>query len=104
MLYLILFPVIVIVLLVIVSKPPTKLKLAGAHVLITGGSSGIGLEIGKECARQGAFITLVARNKQKLDEAKEEVEKCLNGGGERQCVITLQLDVASSSEEVNFIF
>ena len=100
MLYLLFLPVIVIVAIIIVSKPPTRLKLAGAHVLITGGSSGIGLEIGKECARKGAFITLVARNKQKLEEAKIEVEKCLHGGGERQCVNFLQLDVASSPEEV----
>ena len=100
MLYLLLAPIIIIVIIIVVSPRPSKLKLAGAHVFITGGSSGIGLEVAKECARKGAFITLVARNLQKLDEAKQEVEKCLSGGGERQCVICMSLDVSASPEEV----
>ena len=100
MLYLLLAPIIIIVVFVIIPSRPTRLRLTGAHVLITGGSSGIGLEIAKECARKGAFITLVARNIQKLNEAKSEVETCMKGGGERQCVNILQLDVGGSAEEV----
>uniref|UniRef100_A0A8C6UJG7 3-ketodihydrosphingosine reductase n=1 Tax=Neogobius melanostomus TaxID=47308 RepID=A0A8C6UJG7_9GOBI len=41
---------------------PKPLKLNGAHVVVTGGSSGIGKAIAMECYRQGAFITLVARD------------------------------------------
>uniref|UniRef100_A0A8C2X1Q9 3-ketodihydrosphingosine reductase n=1 Tax=Cyclopterus lumpus TaxID=8103 RepID=A0A8C2X1Q9_CYCLU len=41
---------------------PKPLKLNGAHVVVTGGSSGIGKCIAIECYRQGAFITLVARD------------------------------------------
>uniref|UniRef100_A0A671YT59 3-ketodihydrosphingosine reductase n=1 Tax=Sparus aurata TaxID=8175 RepID=A0A671YT59_SPAAU len=41
---------------------PKPLKLNGAHVVVTGGSSGIGKCIAVECYRQGAFITLVARD------------------------------------------
>uniref|UniRef100_A0A8C5NCP5 3-ketodihydrosphingosine reductase n=1 Tax=Gouania willdenowi TaxID=441366 RepID=A0A8C5NCP5_GOUWI len=41
---------------------PKALKLNGAHVVVTGGSSGIGKCIAMECYRQGAFITLVARD------------------------------------------
>ncbi|CAJ0964197.1 unnamed protein product [Ranitomeya imitator] len=41
---------------------PKPLKLAGAHVVVTGGSSGIGKCIAVECFKQGAFITLVARD------------------------------------------
>ncbi|MEQ2167818.1 hypothetical protein GOODEAATRI_007897 [Goodea atripinnis] len=55
---------------------PKPLKLNGAHVVVststsvtvTGGSSGIGKGIAIECYRQGAFITLVAR-----DEAQEKL-------------------------------
>uniref|UniRef100_A0A8D1RUT6 3-ketodihydrosphingosine reductase n=1 Tax=Sus scrofa TaxID=9823 RepID=A0A8D1RUT6_PIG len=41
---------------------PKPLALPGAHVVVTGGSSGIGKCIAIECYKQGAFITLVARN------------------------------------------
>uniref|UniRef100_A0A8C9ZK57 3-dehydrosphinganine reductase n=1 Tax=Sander lucioperca TaxID=283035 RepID=A0A8C9ZK57_SANLU len=54
---------------------PKPLKLNGAHVVVTGGSSGIGKSIAVECYKQGAFITLVARDEAKLLQAKKEVEK-----------------------------
>uniref|UniRef100_A0A8C2WZ96 3-dehydrosphinganine reductase n=1 Tax=Cyclopterus lumpus TaxID=8103 RepID=A0A8C2WZ96_CYCLU len=54
---------------------PKPLKLNGAHVVVTGGSSGIGKCIAIECYRQGAFITLVARDEAKLLQAKKELEK-----------------------------
>uniref|UniRef100_A0A8C2Q3Q0 3-dehydrosphinganine reductase n=1 Tax=Cyprinus carpio TaxID=7962 RepID=A0A8C2Q3Q0_CYPCA len=41
---------------------PKPLKLNGAHVVVTGGSSGIGKCIAMECYKHGAFITLVARD------------------------------------------
>jgi short-subunit dehydrogenase len=43
--------------------------------LITGASNGIGLELAKVHASTGGNLVLVARNKSKLDELKEELEK-----------------------------
>lgn len=100
MLALIFFPIVLIVLFFIVSPRPSHFNIAGSHVLITGGSSGIGLELAKEFAKKGGFITLAARNKQKLLEAKTIVEQHMKGGGERQCVMILPLDVSSSAKEV----
>uniref|UniRef100_A0A4W3HFT0 3-dehydrosphinganine reductase n=1 Tax=Callorhinchus milii TaxID=7868 RepID=A0A4W3HFT0_CALMI len=54
---------------------PRPLKLNGAHVVVTGGSSGIGKCIAIECFKHGAFITLVARDEGKLLRAKKEIEK-----------------------------
>ena len=54
-------------------KPPT-INLQGAHVIITGGSSGIGLEVAKLVASQGGHVTLMARDKLKLQQAQEQVE------------------------------
>uniref|UniRef100_A0AAY4B371 3-ketodihydrosphingosine reductase n=1 Tax=Denticeps clupeoides TaxID=299321 RepID=A0AAY4B371_9TELE len=57
--------VVAFVLLLYMISPllsPKPLKLSGAHVVVTGGSSGIGKCIAMECYRQGAFITLVARD------------------------------------------
>jgi 3-dehydrosphinganine reductase len=47
----------------------------GKHVVITGGSSGLGLAMAKKLAAKGAIVTLIARNKEKLDIAKNEIMK-----------------------------
>ncbi|GLJ08863.1 hypothetical protein SUGI_0097280 [Cryptomeria japonica] len=54
-------------------------SLQRKHVLITGGSSGIGLEIAKEAILQGAYVTLVARDSCKLLKASDEITR------EEQC-------------------
>ena len=55
-------------------KPSPRLKtLGGNHVLITGGSSGIGLAIAKEALSQGAFVTLIARSSAKLEKAIDKL-------------------------------
>ena len=51
--------------------------LQGKHVLITGGSKGIGKEVAKEFARRGANISILARNVQQLSDAKAEISECV---------------------------
>ncbi len=46
-----------------------------ATALITGASNGIGLELAKTHASKGGDLVLVARNKTKLDELKQELEQ-----------------------------
>lgn len=62
-------------------RAPVKavaIPIKGRHVVITGGSSGIGLEIGKLAAAEGARVSLVARDTRKLADAKEIVTQyCL---------------------------
>lgn len=48
-------------------------KLAGSHVLITGGSSGIGLATAVLAARGGARVSLVARDERRLADAAARV-------------------------------
>jgi len=43
-------------------------SLEGKHILITGASSGIGRQCAISCSQMGARITLVARNKERLEE------------------------------------
>ncbi|MEC3977493.1 SDR family NAD(P)-dependent oxidoreductase [Amycolatopsis sp. H20-H5] len=43
----------------------------GAHAVITGGSSGIGLATAAALARRGASVSLVARNPGRLDAVAE---------------------------------
>lgn len=55
-------------------------SLAGRHVLIVGGTSGIGLAVADNVARAGAHVTLVGRDRERLRHAAEII------GGARQCV------------------
>lgn len=43
-------------------------------VVITGATAGIGRATAREFAREGAHIALLARDKQRLDETRREVE------------------------------
>ena len=56
--------------------------IAGAHAVITGGSSGIGLATAHELARRGAQVSLVARDPVRLTQAADE----LRTGGAAPCV------------------
>uniref|UniRef100_A0A8C2Q409 3-dehydrosphinganine reductase n=1 Tax=Cyprinus carpio TaxID=7962 RepID=A0A8C2Q409_CYPCA len=80
---------------------PKPLKLNGAHVVVTGGSSGIGKCIAMECYKHGAFITLVARDEHKLVQAKKEVEKCAIN--DKQVVLCISVDVSKDYNQVESV-
>lgn len=56
-------------------SPKLIKKLGGKIVLITGASSGIGFNTAKKLALAGAEVVLVARTVEKLEEAKNVIEK-----------------------------
>ena len=64
------------------------MQLGGQHVLITGGSSGIGLAIARRCAAEGARVSLVARDPGRLAAAKASV------GAEGASVFAASADVS----------
>jgi NAD(P)-dependent dehydrogenase (short-subunit alcohol dehydrogenase family)/uncharacterized protein YndB with AHSA1/START domain len=68
-------------------EPISERELAGQRVLITGGSSGIGLATAEALAREGAEIALLARNELGLAAAKR---KLAEQGAE---VLTVTADV-----------
>ena len=49
-------------------------SLSGKHVLITGGSSGIGKCVAVAAVEMGADVTIVARNEARLAKAREEIQ------------------------------
>ncbi len=49
----------------------TENQLTGRHALVTGGGSGIGAAVATALARAGAGITLLGRNREKLDRHAE---------------------------------
>lgn len=54
-------------------NPITERELSGQRVLITGGSSGIGLAAAEALAREGAEVALLARNELGLAAAKRKI-------------------------------
>ncbi len=76
-----------------------KGQVQGRVVLVTGGSSGIGLAAAHKLAQAGAITVIVGREQEKLDAAKKEIDAALktkNGdatkGGK---VVTFSADLAS---------
>ncbi len=67
-----------------------KLRFAGRHALITGGSEGIGFAIARRLIMLNAGVTLVARNVAKLEHARELLMSEVAGARVR----ILQLDVS----------
>ncbi len=64
---------------------------AGKHVLVTGGSSGIGFAAAKGVIARGGRVTIVARREKELNEARAQL-------GER--ALALAVDVANEAEVV----
>lgn len=50
-------------------------RLSDAHVLITGGSSGIGLETARQALARGARVSIVARDVDRLRAALDDLER-----------------------------
>lgn len=97
----VLIAIVVILHLLVLKLVTTKRKktVAGKHVLVTGGSSGIGLWAAIECARLGANVTVVARNQKLLDKAVEVIrENCADK--DKQKIACKSVDLSSSYEAV----
>ena len=76
-----------------------KGKVKGRVVMITGGSSGIGLAAAHKIVEAGATVIIVARDPEKLAVAQQEIEaSCKNGGK----VFTYSADVADEAQCAKF--
>jgi len=78
-----------------------KGKVQGKVVLVTGGSSGIGLAAAHKIAQAGAITVIVGRDQDKLDAAKQEIVAALGENPNRGEVVTLSADLASVDVLIN---
>jgi NAD(P)-dependent dehydrogenase (short-subunit alcohol dehydrogenase family) len=71
-------------------------QVAGKVVLVTGGSSGIGLAAAHKIAAAGAITVIVGREQDKLDAAKQEIADALKAADNRNGgkVVTISADLA----------
>jgi NAD(P)-dependent dehydrogenase (short-subunit alcohol dehydrogenase family) len=67
-----------------------KSSLAGRVALVTGGGTGLGLEIGRAFARRGADLALVSRGQDHLEQGRAALEPILAPG---RRVVTIPCDV-----------
>jgi 3-oxoacyl-[acyl-carrier protein] reductase len=72
-----------------------KLDLEHKHVLITGGSKGIGLASARTFLAEGARVTLVARNAAQLEAAKASL---VQSGASEAAIAILAADLSQSAE------
>ena len=94
--FLIFVPVLLILYAIKILSKQSKKSLENKHVVITGGSSGIGKCFATLCAKQGADVTIIARTQGKLDEALEEIEEARMR--ETQKIRAVSLDVTKSED------
>ena len=67
---------LITIILILLTTFARKFDYKGKHVLITGGSSGIGLEVAREYLERGANVTIMARDTKKLESAKAVLVAC----------------------------
>ncbi|XP_062622223.1 3-ketodihydrosphingosine reductase-like [Saccostrea cucullata] len=99
--YLYCFIFFLLLIIFIISKliSPKQINIKGKHVLITGGSSGIGKALAIEAVRQGANVTIIARNEKRLDEAKQEIERQIKDRN-LQKVLAISVDITKDADTV----
>jgi hypothetical protein len=83
-----------------------RIDFHGKHVVITGGSQGIGFELSLEAFKQGAHVSIVARNVSKLSEIRAELESLQkkNPTLSNQIIQAESLDISKSFEETKQVF
>lgn len=79
------------------SKKPLRL-IYHKHVVITGGSSGIGYWIAVNCVKLGAHVTILARNVQRLEEDAEQIKR--HRVNEKQLIQFRSVDLSKSYDGV----
>src|SRR3954468_16145379 len=56
-----------------IARSMRRIDFHGRHVLITGGSRGLGLVLARQFASEGAIITILARSDEELERAVMEI-------------------------------
>lgn len=80
-----------------VSKKPLR-SIRDRHVVITGGSSGIGFWIAVNCVKLGAHVTIIARSVEKLESALEKIKS--HKVNEKQLIQYRSIDLSKNYGDV----
>ncbi|WP_019990514.1 SDR family NAD(P)-dependent oxidoreductase [Rudanella lutea] len=80
-----------------VMRQSRKIDFAGKHVIITGGSRGLGLVLARQLVAEGAHLSICARDPYELDRARTELEQ--QGGR----VLTYECDLTNKEDIAAFV-
>jgi 3-dehydrosphinganine reductase len=67
---------------------------------ITGGSSGIGLSLARELVKRGAKVVLIARNRDRLEHACNELESLTTAGHRNVSIVSLDVSNIDQAREM----
>lgn len=81
--------------------PSKKRNVVGKHVVITGGSSGIGKSAALWAAKHGAHVTIIARNENRLTDALNEIKSAVQN--KEQKITKVSCDVTDLHKIENTI-
>ncbi|KAF2004267.1 short chain dehydrogenase [Amniculicola lignicola CBS 123094] len=76
------------------------MKESEETVFIIGGSAGLGKELAKVLAAQGAHVTIFARDQEKLDVAKDEIVSCQRSDKQIITAVTADMSQVDTVYEV----
>lgn len=88
-----------VILLALYLKPLPKKSIKGKHVVIIGGSSGIGKSTAILAVKLGAHVTVIARNIEKLEETQQLLKT--HSVNEDQVINKLSVDVCNYEDLEN---
>ncbi|EPB71147.1 oxidoreductase, short chain dehydrogenase/reductase family protein [Ancylostoma ceylanicum] len=74
------------------------------HVVITGGSKGIGRELAFCCVRKGCNISIIARNEDDLKKTHHDLQAAADRRGQQQKVHWYSLDLSKNYSEIEAVF
>src|SRR5690606_15476479 len=80
------------------------MEFSGKNILITGSSSGIGYQLCKDFAKEGANLALLARRKNILDDLANELKSSSSKIITTACDVTSPESVKTSYEYVKNVF
>jgi len=75
-------------------------SFAGKTVLITGGSRGLGLELARQLAQEGARIAIFARDENELERASQAISSCGHNAVTKAVDVTNAADVRAAVSHV----
>ncbi len=74
--------------------------LKGKKAVVTGGSSGLGVQFAKALARQGADVAVVARRIEKLEKVRDELKDIGVNSIAVRCDVSKTDDIANAVDEI----
>ncbi|KAK6749700.1 hypothetical protein RB195_001982 [Necator americanus] len=95
---------VVFVLLYFTLPKRRKIDLNMKHVVVTGGSKGIGRELAFCFIEKGCNVSIIARNEADLKKAHRDLQCAADSRGQQQKVLWYSLDLSRNFDEIKDVF